>query len=61
EMITPYLEKHPVETVYPHIGTIIDLIIKESAQKPETTNQWQRPLAEIALEIQNLKVEIVKS
>jgi len=57
EMISPYLEKHPVETVYPHIGTIIDLLIKESAHKPETTKEWLRPLEEMALEIQNLKVE----
>jgi len=58
ELISPYLKNHPVETVYPHIGTIIDLILKESAQKPEITKEWHKPLTEMALEIQNLKVDI---
>lgn len=59
ELISPYLEDYPMEYVYPHIGTIIDLILKESKQKPETSKEWLRPLAEITLEIQNLKVDIV--
>ncbi|MBU2645254.1 hypothetical protein KKI24_11130 [bacterium] len=60
ELISPYLEQYPLESVYPHIGTIIDLILKESGQKPETTPKWDRPLADIALELQNLKVGLDK-
>jgi chromosome partition protein MukF len=54
ELIEPYLEKYPVETVYPHIGTIIDLIIKESGQKPILTSKW-----EIVgdVQMQNLHIE----
>jgi len=52
-LIEPYLEKYPIETVYPHIGTIIDLIIKESGQKPILTSKWEI-LREIQL--QNLIV-----
>ncbi len=54
ELIEPYLEKYPVETVYPHIGTIIDLIIKESGQRPILTSKWEIVRD---VEMQNLKVD----
>lgn len=53
-LLKPYLEKYPVESVYPHIGTIIDLILKETGKKPEMTNQWENVEE---LEIQNIIVK----
>lgn len=54
-LITPFLERYPVDAVYPHIGTLIDLILKETGRKPEMSNEWQT-IRE--MQIQNLKVDI---
>jgi chromosome condensin MukBEF complex kleisin-like MukF subunit len=56
ELLRPYLQAYPLTAVYPHIGTLIDLILLESATRPEINFDWEQPLPEVALELQNLRI-----
>ena len=54
EILKPFLENHPLEKVYPHVGTLIDLMLKEIKQRPEADTSWVKPVAALHFEIQNL-------
>ncbi len=54
ELIRPYLEEHSLSRIYPHIGTIIDLILKEINQRPSRSQTWEKPLEDLQFELQNL-------
>jgi chromosome partition protein MukF len=56
ELIRPYLESHSLDQVYPHIGTLIDLILKELKQRPLDPATWEKPLATLHFELQNLVI-----
>ncbi len=58
DVIRPYLKKYPLEKVYPHIGTLTDLILKETELNPGQNMKWERPLEEVKLELQNLNVTL---
>ncbi|MBU3914363.1 hypothetical protein KKA14_02425 [bacterium] len=58
EVIRPYLKEYPLDKVYPHIGTLTDLILKETALNPGQNVTWERPLEEVKLELQNLNVTL---
>ncbi len=57
DVIRPFLEQHPLENVYPHIGTLIDLLLKESDHHPGRCQKWEKPLEQLELELQNLIVQ----
>ena len=54
EIIRPHIASHTLNKVYPHIGTLIDLILKETDQTPNRPTEWIRPLEELQFELQNL-------
>jgi chromosome partition protein MukF len=56
EIIRFYLERHSLDQVYPHIGTLIDLILKEIKDIPPGTSEWERPVKDLGFEMQNLVV-----
>ncbi|MCP4757425.1 MAG: hypothetical protein GY866_41725 [Proteobacteria bacterium] len=59
EVLQPYLEEYPLDKVYPHIGTLIDLILKESRHRPENNYKWISPVPQ--LELQNLTTRLLST
>ena len=55
DILKPYFSKYSVDQVYPHIGTLMDLILKEVNSLPEGSVEWILPVPE--LEMQNLILE----
>ena len=51
-ILEPYFEEYSIDLIYPHIGTLMDLILKEVNQLPEGSLDWIVPVPE--LEMQNL-------
>ncbi len=58
DIIRPFLESHTLDHVYPHIGTLIDLMLKELKQKPKINSAWEKPLADLQFELQNLEIDM---
>ncbi len=58
EIIRPFLESHSLDHVYPHIGTLIDIMLKELKQRPKSTTDWEKPLADLQFELQNLEIDL---
>ena len=58
DIIRPFLESHTVDHVYPHVGTLIDLMLKELKQKPTSNTAWEKPLADLQFELQNLEIDL---
>lgn len=56
EIVRLFLKDHPLEKVYPHIGVVIDLILKEIDQRPLSARSWEKPLEELQFELQNLVI-----
>lgn len=57
ELIKPYFKDYSLDQIYPHIGTLIDLLLKESNESPEGNPKWEKPLADLEFEMQNLSVQ----
>ncbi len=57
EIVKPYLAKYSLDQIYPHIGTLIDLILKEIKETPATNPEWEKPLDHLEFEMQNLIVD----
>lgn len=55
-IIRPYLEQYPLDLIYPHIGLLIDLMLKEGREQYPGSPQWERPMEELRFELQNLIV-----
>lgn len=53
-LLVPFLETYDLEKVYPHIGTLIDIMLKEIDQKPELDSSWVKPVEALQFELQNL-------
>ncbi len=57
DVIIPYLEKYPLDRVYPHIGTLIDLMLQEAKNRPGLPPEWQIPLEDLDFKLQNLIIK----
>lgn len=60
EIIKPYIEEYSLDKVYPHIGVLIDIMLKEINQKPLETKDWVKPLEKLQFEIQNLIISEIE-
>ncbi|MBU2510311.1 hypothetical protein KJ966_03200 [bacterium] len=58
EIIRPFLKEHSLSRVYPHIGTLIDLVLKEINQHPSRSSSWEKPLEDLEFELQNLIADL---
>ena len=54
ELIKPYFKEYTLDQIYPHIGTLIDLLLKESKESPQGNPKWEKPLVDLEFEMQNL-------
>jgi len=52
DILKPYFDEYTVDQIYPHIGTLMDLILKEINRLPDGSVDWIAPVPE--LEMQNL-------
>ena len=55
-ILGPYFDEYTIDQIYPHIGTLMDLILKEVSELPEGSLDWITPVPE--LEMQNLLIGI---
>lgn len=56
-IIRPYLENHSLDLVFPHVGRLIDLMLKEIDQRPDVSKEWVKPLETLQFEMQNLVIK----
>lgn len=57
-VLTPFLKTYDLNRIYPHIGTLIDLMVLEGYEGAEMdlAMEWKQPLADLEFWLQNLTI-----